>query len=85
MVRSSTSSFLGDDEIDIFLYSTMPATSSRPQDLERLMLYSPQAAASIPLSAVASLAGDRQHRDHSPRRRRSHHHAEHHPAPQRAS
>jgi multidrug efflux pump subunit AcrB len=44
--------FLGDDEIDIFLYSTA-GNIERPQDLERLMLYSP-AGGVIPLSAIAS-------------------------------
>jgi multidrug efflux pump subunit AcrB len=46
--------FLDDDEIDIFLYSTA-GNIERPQDLERLMLYSP-AGGIVPLSAVARLA-----------------------------
>jgi multidrug efflux pump subunit AcrB len=45
--------FLDDDEIDIFLYSTV-GNIERPQDLERLMLYSPSGGV-IPLSAVARL------------------------------
>jgi multidrug efflux pump subunit AcrB len=45
--------FLGDDEIDIFLYSTA-GNIERPQDLDRLMLYSP-AGGVVPLSAVALL------------------------------
>jgi multidrug efflux pump subunit AcrB len=45
--------FLDDDEIDIFLYSTS-GNIERPQDLERLMLYSPQGGV-VPLSAVARL------------------------------
>ena len=45
--------FLDDDEIDIFLYSTT-GNIERPQDLERLMLYSPSGGV-IPLSAVARL------------------------------
>ncbi len=45
--------FLDDDEIDIFLYSTA-GNIERPQDLERLMLYSP-AGGIVPLSAVARL------------------------------
>ena len=46
--------FLDDDEIDIFLYSTA-GNIERPQDLERLMLYSPNGGI-IPLSSVARLA-----------------------------
>ncbi len=46
--------FLDDDEIDIFLYSTA-GVIEQPQDLERLMLYSP-AGGVVPLSSVASLA-----------------------------
>ena len=46
--------FLDDDEIDIFLYSTT-GNIERPQDLERLMLYSPSGGI-VPLSAVARLA-----------------------------
>jgi multidrug efflux pump subunit AcrB len=46
--------FLDDDEIDIFLYSTA-GNIERPQDLERLMLYSPSGGI-VPLSAVARLA-----------------------------
>ena len=45
--------FLGDDEIDMFLYSTR-GNIERPQDLEGLMLYSPQGGV-VPLSAVATL------------------------------
>ena len=45
--------FLDDDEVDIFLYSTT-GNIERPQDLERLMLYSPRGGV-IPLSAVARL------------------------------
>jgi multidrug efflux pump subunit AcrB len=46
--------FLDDDEIDIFLYSTA-GNIERPQDLERLMLYSPSGGI-VPLSSVARLA-----------------------------
>ncbi len=46
--------FLGDDEIDIYLYSTA-GNIEEPQDLERLMLYSPSGGI-VPLSAVARLA-----------------------------
>ncbi|MCF7993092.1 MAG: efflux RND transporter permease subunit [Thiohalocapsa sp.] len=46
--------FLDDDEIDIFLYSTT-GNIERPQDLERLMLYSPSGGI-VPLSSVARLA-----------------------------
>ncbi len=45
--------FLDDDEIDIFLYSTA-GNIEQPQDLERLMLYSPSGGV-VPLSAVARL------------------------------
>ncbi len=45
--------FLDDDEIDIFLYSTA-GNIERPQDLEQLMLYSPNGGI-VPLSAVARL------------------------------
>jgi len=45
--------FLDDDEIDIFLYSTT-GNVERPQDLERLMLYSPSGGI-VPLSSVARL------------------------------
>ncbi len=45
--------FLDDDEVDIFLYSTT-GNIERPQDLERLMLYSPRGGV-IPLNAVARL------------------------------
>ena len=45
--------FLDDDEIDIFLYSAA-GIIERPQDLERLMLYSPEGGI-VPLSAVARL------------------------------
>ncbi|MBK1704454.1 efflux RND transporter permease subunit [Halochromatium glycolicum] len=46
--------FVGDDEIDLFLYST-EGTIERPQDLERLLLSTP-AGGVVPLSAVARLA-----------------------------
>jgi multidrug efflux pump subunit AcrB len=45
--------FLDDDEIDIYLYSTT-GNITRPQDLERLSLYSPNGGV-IPLSAAARL------------------------------
>lgn len=45
--------FLGDDEIDIFLYATV-GNIEHPQDLDNLMLYS-SAGGVVPLSAVASL------------------------------
>lgn len=45
--------FLDDDEVDIFLYSTA-GNIERPQDLERLTLYSPKGGV-IPLSAVARM------------------------------
>ena len=45
--------FLDDDEIDIFLYST-EGNIERPQDLERLMIYSPSGGI-VPLAAVARL------------------------------
>lgn len=45
--------FLDDDEVDIFLYST-DGNIERPQDLERLMLYSAEGGI-VPLSAVAQL------------------------------
>ena len=45
--------FLDDDEIDIYLYSTT-GNIARPQDLERLMLYSPSGGV-VPLSAVARI------------------------------
>ncbi len=43
--------FIDDEEIDIFLYSTA-GNIERPQDLERLALYSP-AGDIVPLSAIA--------------------------------
>ena len=46
--------FLDDDEIDIFLYSTT-GNIEQPQDLQRLMLYSPSGGI-VPLSSVARLA-----------------------------
>jgi len=45
--------FLGDDEIDIFLYST-EGNIKHPHDLEQVMLYSSRGGM-IPLSAVARL------------------------------
>jgi multidrug efflux pump subunit AcrB len=45
--------FLGDDEIDIFLYST-EGNIKHPQDIEQVMLYSSRGGM-IPLSAVAHL------------------------------
>ncbi len=45
--------FLDDDEIDVFLYSTA-GNIERPQDLSRIMLYSPRGGA-VPLSAIAEL------------------------------
>jgi multidrug efflux pump subunit AcrB len=45
--------FLDDDEIDIYLYSTA-GNIERPQDLEALMLYSPDGGI-VPLSALARL------------------------------
>ncbi|RKZ39162.1 MAG: AcrB/AcrD/AcrF family protein [Gammaproteobacteria bacterium] len=45
--------FLGDDEIDIFLYSTK-GMIKHPQDIEQVMLYSSRGGM-IPLSAVARL------------------------------
>jgi len=45
--------FLGDDEIDIFLYST-EGNIKHPQDIEQVMLYSSRGGM-IPLSAVARL------------------------------
>jgi len=45
--------FLGDDEIDIFLYSTK-GMIKHPQDIEQVMLYSSRGGM-IPLSAVAHL------------------------------
>jgi multidrug efflux pump subunit AcrB len=45
--------FVGDDEIDMFIYSTA-GNIEQPQDLRRLMLYSPKGGV-VPLSAVARL------------------------------
>jgi len=45
--------FVGDDEIDLFLYST-EGNIERPQDLEQLLLAAP-AGGVVPLSAVARL------------------------------
>ncbi len=45
--------FLGDDKIDMFLYSTQ-GVIERPQDIDKLMLYSAQGG-SIPLSAIADI------------------------------
>ena len=45
--------FLDDDEIDIFLYSTT-GNIEQPQDLERVMLYSPSGGI-VPLASVARL------------------------------
>ncbi len=43
--------FLGDDKIDMFLYSTQGAIE-RPQDIDNILLYSREGAV-VPLSAVA--------------------------------
>ncbi len=45
--------FLGDDKIDMFLYSSHGAID-RPQDLDQVMLYSPEGGI-IPLSSVATV------------------------------
>lgn len=45
--------FLGDDKIDMFLYSTRGAIE-QPQDLDRIMLYSREGGI-IPLSSVATV------------------------------
>jgi multidrug efflux pump subunit AcrB len=45
--------FIGDDQIDMFIYSTS-GNIERPQDLQRLLLYSPNGGV-VPLSAVARL------------------------------
>jgi len=45
--------FIDDSEIDIFLYSTV-GNIERPQDLERIMLYSPSGGV-VPLAALASI------------------------------
>ncbi|MCZ6797921.1 MAG: efflux RND transporter permease subunit [Gammaproteobacteria bacterium] len=45
--------FLGDDKIDMFLYSTQGAIE-RPQDIDKLMLYSAQGGI-IPLSSIATV------------------------------
>ncbi len=45
--------FLGDDKIDMFLYSSSGAIE-RPQDLEQIMLYSAEGGI-IPLSSVATV------------------------------
>ncbi len=45
--------FLGDEKIDMFLYSTR-GTISQPEDVDDIMLYSPRGGA-VPLSAVAEV------------------------------
>ena len=45
--------FLGDEKIDMFLYSTR-GTISQPEDVDDIMLYSPRGGA-VPLSAVAQV------------------------------
>ena len=45
--------FLGDDKIDMFLYSTQGAIE-RPQDIDKLMLYSAEGGI-IPLSSIATV------------------------------
>jgi len=45
--------FLGDDKIDMFIYSTQ-GTIERPEDLDDIMLYSSQGGI-VPLSAVADV------------------------------
>ena len=45
--------FLGDEKIDIFLYSTQ-GTVQRPEDVDNIMLYSPRGGM-VPLSAVAQV------------------------------
>ncbi len=45
--------FLGDDKIDMFLYSTQGAIE-RPQDIDKLMLYSTEGGI-IPLSSIATV------------------------------
>ena len=45
--------FLGDDKIDMFLYSTF-GTIKHPEDVDDIMLYSPQGGM-VPLSAVAQV------------------------------
>ena len=45
--------FLGDEKIDMFLYSTH-GTIQRPSDVDNIMLYSPQGGM-VPLSAVAEV------------------------------
>lgn len=45
--------FLGDDKIDMFLYSTL-GTIDHPQDLENLVIYAPNGSI-VPLSAVATV------------------------------
>ncbi len=45
--------FLGDDKIDMFLYSTQ-GVIEQPQDLEKIMLYSSEGGI-IPLSSIASV------------------------------
>ena len=45
--------FLGDDKIDMFLYSTY-GTVERPEDVDNIMLYSPRGGM-VPLAAVARI------------------------------
>jgi multidrug efflux pump subunit AcrB len=45
--------FLGDDKIDMFLFSTQ-GVIERPQDIDKIMLYSP-AGGIIPLSSIAKV------------------------------
>ena len=45
--------FLGDEKIDMFLYSTR-GTISQPEDVDDIMLYSPRGG-TVPLSAVAEV------------------------------
>ena len=45
--------FLGDEKIDMFLYSTH-GTIQRPEDVDNIMLYSPEGGM-VPLSAVAEV------------------------------
>ncbi|NKB37394.1 MAG: MMPL family transporter [Gammaproteobacteria bacterium] len=45
--------FLGDDKIDMFLFSTQGAIE-RPQDLDKIMLYSSEGGI-VPLSSIASV------------------------------
>ena len=67
--------FLDDDEIDVFLYSTA-GNIERPQDLERLTLYSPIGG----VERRGPTRGDGQYRDHSSGRQRADHYPEYYPA-----